>query len=102
MALNLLFMAGLKLVKNVSLGPFYHILPCWFRVPSFAWVTSMQFYLLLRKRASTHLRSHTSDHLPLVLQTRTYQRFRSQEARGFRFEEAGLLWEDCERRVDEA
>ena len=62
----------------------------------------MQFYLLLRKRASTHLCSHASDHLLFVLQTRIDQRFRSQGARGFRFEEAWLLSEDCERRVVEA
>ena len=39
----------------------------------------------------THLHSHASDHLPLVLQTQTDQRFRSQGAHGFRFEEAWLL-----------
>ena len=50
----------------------------------------------------THLHSHASDHLPLVLQAQTDQRFRSQRAHGFRFKEAWLLWEDCERRVDEA
>ena len=36
------------------------------------------------------------------MQTRIDQRFRSQGARSFKFEEAWLLWEDYERRVDEA
>ena len=36
------------------------------------------------------------------MQTRIDQRFRSQRARGFKFEEAWLLWEDYERWVDEA
>jgi len=36
------------------------------------------------------------------LQTQTDQRLRAQGVHGFKFEEAWLLWDDCERRVDEA
>ena len=39
----------------------------------------------------THLHSHASDHLPLILQTQKNQRLRAQGARGFKFEEAWLL-----------
>lgn len=36
------------------------------------------------------------------MQTQIDQRLRAQGVRGFKFEEAWLLWDDCERRVNEA
>ena len=48
-----------------------------------------------------HLFSHASDHCPIVLQTKTDNGLRVRGVRGFKFEEAWLLSDDCEKRVDE-
>ncbi|XP_075633544.1 uncharacterized protein LOC142606010 [Castanea sativa] len=50
----------------------------------------------------THLYSHASDHMPIVLQTQSYHRQRQRRERSFKFEESWLLWEDCEAVVSEA
>jgi len=50
----------------------------------------------------THLVSHASDHLPLLMQTRSDNENWGYGARGFKFEESWLLWDDCERIVEEA
>ena len=50
----------------------------------------------------THLVSHASDHLPLIMQTRTDIESRARGALGFKFEESWLLWEDCEKTVEES
>ncbi|XP_075675010.1 uncharacterized protein LOC142644243 [Castanea sativa] len=50
----------------------------------------------------THLYSHAFDHHPLVLQTRVGWRKQSRESHAFRFEEAWLLWDDCEKMVLES
>ncbi|KAL0001277.1 hypothetical protein SO802_015058 [Lithocarpus litseifolius] len=47
----------------------------------------------------THLFSHALDHAPLVLQTMIDHGLRGRRANGFKFEEAWLLWDDCERMV---
>ena len=47
----------------------------------------------------THLFSHALDHAPLLLQTMTNHELRGKGANGFKFEEAWLLWDDCERMV---
>ena len=47
----------------------------------------------------TNLFSHASDHAPLVLQTMTDHRLRCKGAKGFKFEESWLLWDDCERMM---
>lgn len=49
-----------------------------------------------------HLFSHASDHRPLVLQTRNERGVRAKGVRGFKFEEARLLCEECEWKVNEA
>ena len=49
-----------------------------------------------------HLFSHASDHRPIVLQIKTDSGLRARGVRGFKFEEAWLLNDDCEKRVDEA
>ena len=50
----------------------------------------------------THLVSHASDHLPLIMQTRTDIESRARGALGFKFEESWLLWEDCEKTEEES
>jgi len=49
----------------------------------------------------THLVSHASNHLPLIMQTRSDKEFRNRGTRGFKFEESWLLWDDCEKTVKE-
>ena len=44
----------------------------------------------------THLSPHASDHLFIILQTQNYRKNRLNGKRSFKFEEAWLLWEDCE------
>ncbi|XP_023926559.1 uncharacterized protein LOC112037983 [Quercus suber] len=50
----------------------------------------------------THLHSHASDHVPIILQTKPTRNHFTKSARSFRFEESWLLWEDCEAVVQEA
>ena len=50
----------------------------------------------------THLFSHASDHRPLMLQIKKDWRNKSRMSLAFKFEESWLLWEDCERTVEEA
>lgn len=52
--------------------------------------------------AITHLVSHAFDHLPLLMQTKPNRGSQGYGARGFKFEESWLLWDDCERTVKEA
>ena len=49
-----------------------------------------------------HLSSHASDHFPILLETRRARDFRTRGPKGFRFEEAWLLLEDCEAIVRDA
>ena len=50
----------------------------------------------------THLLSHTLDHLPLLMQTRSDKVLRGNGTHGFKFEEAWLLWDDYKKAVEEA
>ena len=50
----------------------------------------------------THLYSHASDHLPIVLQSQSYHKQRQRRESLFKFEESWLMWEDCEQVVGEA
>ena len=50
----------------------------------------------------THLVSHTSDHLPLLMQTGSDKVLRGNGTCGFKFEEAWLLWDDYEKAIEEA
>ena len=50
----------------------------------------------------THLSSHASDHLPIILQVQCYKQQRHRRGKGFKFEESWLLWEECENVVMEA
>lgn len=50
----------------------------------------------------THLFSHASDHLPIILQTKIDRHTNLRSKNGFKFEEAWLLWDDCEDVVHEA
>ncbi|KAK4559009.1 hypothetical protein RGQ29_008306 [Quercus rubra] len=45
----------------------------------------------------THIVSHTSDHLPLILQNHAPPKHSHRRRRGFKFEEAWLLWDGCEQ-----
>ena len=50
----------------------------------------------------THLHSHASNHLPIVLQTKPARNQNIRNTRSFQFEESWLLWEDCEAVVQDA
>ena len=50
----------------------------------------------------SHLFSHASDHIPILLRTMNDKRLRGRRATGFRFEENWLMWDDCEEVVHEA
>ena len=47
----------------------------------------------------THLFSYASDHSPLLLHTMIDHGLRGKGVNGFKFNEAWLLWDDCERMV---
>ncbi|XP_030941442.1 uncharacterized protein LOC115966334 [Quercus lobata] len=50
----------------------------------------------------THLFSHASDHLPIILQAMTERRMNVRSKKGFKFEEVWLMWDDCEAVVRES
>ena len=50
----------------------------------------------------SHLFSHTSDHIPILLKTMIDRWVRGRGAGGFRFEENWLLWANCEDAMIEA
>ena len=50
----------------------------------------------------SHLFSHASDHIPILLKTKIDRWVRGRGAGGFKFEENWLLWVDCEEAVTEA
>ena len=50
----------------------------------------------------SHLFSHASDHLPILLKTMKDRQARGRGIGGFKFEENWLLWDDCEEVVTEA
>ena len=50
----------------------------------------------------SHLFSHASDHLPILLKTMKDRQVRGRGIGGFKFEENWLLWDDCEEVVTEA
>ena len=50
----------------------------------------------------THIISHASDHLPLILQNQVAPKRQARRERGFKFEEAWLLWDDCTKVIQEA
>ena len=43
----------------------------------------------------SHLPPHASDHLPILVHVKSVQRLQQKFKKGFKFEEAWLLWEDC-------
>ena len=47
----------------------------------------------------THIISYASDHLPLILQNHVPPKSIYKGRRGFKFEEAWLLWVDCEKVI---
>ena len=50
----------------------------------------------------SHMLSHASDHIPILLRTMNDKQLRGRGASGFKFEESWLLWDDCEEAVLEA
>ena len=50
----------------------------------------------------THLSSHVSDHLPIILQIKSFSQNRIWRDRKFKFEDSWLLWDNCEAVVKEA
>ena len=50
----------------------------------------------------THLSSHASNFLPIILQTKSYRQHRQRRDKGFKFKESWLLWNECETVMKEA
>ena len=50
----------------------------------------------------THLSTHASDHLPLMLQVQSFDHQRQRREKSFKFEKSWLLLDDCEETVKEA
>ncbi|XP_075637004.1 uncharacterized protein LOC142609317 [Castanea sativa] len=65
-------------------------------------MTNTEWSLKFPAITITHLFSHASYHLPIILQTKIDRRTNSRSKKGFKFEEAWLLWDDCEDVVREA
>lgn len=53
-------------------------------------------------RIVTHLFSHASDHLPLILHSKMDREYRVRGSWRSKFEESWLLWEDCETVIRES
>ena len=47
----------------------------------------------------THLSSHASDNVPIILQTKSAAKWLPKGCHGFKFEESWLLWDDCESMI---
>ena len=50
----------------------------------------------------THLSTHASDHLPIMLQVQSFQQQRQRRGKAFKFEEAWLLSNECKEAVKKA
>ena len=64
-------------------------------------VATMDWRTKFPRSTVTHLSSHASDHLPIILQTKTSKFRLARSKMGFKFEESWLLWEECEAVVHE-
>ena len=64
-------------------------------------VATMDWRTKFPRSTVTHLSSHASDHLPIILQTKTSKFRLARSNMGFKFEESWLLWEECEAVVHE-
>ena len=49
-----------------------------------------------------HLSPYASDHLPILLQMKSYAKHGANRSGGFKFEEAWLMWEECGGVVENA
>ena len=65
-------------------------------------VTNEEWRVKFQMSTITHLSTHTSDHLPIMLHVQSFQQQRQQRGRSFKFEEALLLSNECEEVVQEA
>nr|XP_023910503.1 uncharacterized protein LOC112022157 [Quercus suber] len=65
-------------------------------------VANEAWKLKFSRTTVTHIILHASDHLPLILQNHAASRRHARRERGFKFEEAWLLWDDCAKVVQEA
>ena len=65
-------------------------------------VANAEWRLKFPATTVTHLFSHASDHLPIILQAMTNRRKTVRSKKGFKFEEVRLMWDDCEEVVHEA
>ena len=61
-----------------------------------------QWRVKFQMSSITHLSTHASDHLPIMLHVQSFQQQRQQRGRSFKFEEALLLSNECEEVVQEA
>ena len=62
-------------------------------------VASVDWRAKFPRSMVTHLSSHASNHLPIILQTKSSKFHLARSNMGFKFEESWLLWEECEAVV---
>ncbi|KAK9988414.1 hypothetical protein SO802_028653 [Lithocarpus litseifolius] len=65
-------------------------------------VATMEWQTKFQMSTVSHLPPHASDHLPILVHVKSVQRHQQKFRKGFKFEEAWLLWEDCGDVVKEA
>ena len=59
-------------------------------------VANAEWRLKFPATTVTHLFSHASNHLPIILQAMTDRRKTVRSKKGFKFEKVWLMWDDCE------
>ena len=65
-------------------------------------VANAEWRLKFPATTVTHLFSHASNHLPIILQVMIDRRKTVRSKKGFKFEEVWLMWDDCEEVGHEA
>nr|XP_023871124.1 uncharacterized protein LOC111983700 [Quercus suber]XP_023871125.1 uncharacterized protein LOC111983701 [Quercus suber] len=65
-------------------------------------VATMEWRTKFSITTVSHLPPHASDHLPILVHVKSVQRFQHKFKKGFKFEEAWLMWEDCGEVVKDA
>ncbi|KAL0010846.1 hypothetical protein SO802_005954 [Lithocarpus litseifolius] len=65
-------------------------------------VATMEWRTKFQISTVSHLPPHALDHLPILVHVKSVQRHQQKFRKGFKFEEAWLLWEDCGDVVKEA
>ncbi|XP_023881711.1 uncharacterized protein LOC111994084 [Quercus suber] len=65
-------------------------------------VATMEWRDKFQMTTMSHLPPHATDHLPIMVHVKSVQRYQQKFKKGFKFEEAWLLWEDCDAVVKDA